>query len=147
MKTAASFFLGSLLLLPIASTGAFQEQQQEQKKKAEKDWLIELKTVLVELQAVVTDREGRLVSGLKKEDFELREKRRLQDISSFAEQRVGPLAIAETVNVVNVPNLSEPPPQQPARSLLLFVDTLDMSGPNVLRMKQSLKRFIGEQLT
>jgi len=121
---------------------------QDQKKKAEQDWVVELKTVLVELRAVVTDKEGHLVDGLKKEDFELREKGRLQDISSFAAERVGPLSISQRVNVANVaPGEPPPPAAQPARSLLLFVDTVHMAAENLLRVKQGLRKFIDEQIT
>jgi VWFA-related protein len=85
---------------------------------------------------------------LKKEDFELREKGRLQDLSSFAEERVGPPSISQRVAVANVaPGEPPPPSAQPARSLLLFVDTVNMAGPNLLRVKQGLKKFIDEQIT
>ena len=144
MRDLASLFLSSLLVLSMStSVGA-----QDQKKKAEQDWVVELKTVLVELRAVVTDKEGHLVDGLKKEDFELREKGRLQDISSFAAERVGPLSISQRVNVANVaPGEPPPPAAQPARSLLLFVDTVHMAAENLLRVKQGLRKFIDEQIT
>jgi VWFA-related protein len=144
MKYVASLLLSSLIVFST-TTGSVA---QEQKKKAEQDWVVELKTVLVELCAVVTDREGRLVQGLKKEDFELREKGRPQDISSFAEERVGPISISQRVTVANVvPGEPPPPAAEPARSLLLFVDSVNMAGPNLLRVKQSLKKFIDEQIT
>jgi len=69
MKDVTCLLLSSLLVLSTSVSHA-----QDQKKKAEQDWVVELKTVLVELRAVVTDRQGNLVQGLRKEDFELREK-------------------------------------------------------------------------
>lgn len=144
MKDVACLFLGSLLLFSTS----FSSVEQEQKKKAEQDWVVELKTVLVELRAVVTDRQGRLVQGLKKEDFELREKGRPQDISSFAEEHVGPLSISQRVTLASVaPGEPPPPAAEPARSLLLFVDTVNMAGQNLLRVKQGLKKFVDEQIT
>jgi VWFA-related protein len=144
MKYVASLLLSSLIVFST-TTGIFA---QDQKKKAEQDWVVELKTVLVELCAVVTDREGRLVQGLKKEDFELREKGRPQDISSFAEERIGPISISQRVTVANVvPGEQPPPAAEPARSLLLFVDTVSMTGANLLRVKQALQKFINEQIT
>ena len=144
MKDVACLFLCSLLVLSTSISSAAQDQ----KKKAEQDWVVELKTVLVELRAVVTDRQGHLVQGLKKEDFELREKGRLQDISSFKEEHVGPLAISQRVTLANVtPGEPPPPAAEPARSLLLFVDTINMAGQNLLRVKQGLKKFIDEQIT
>jgi VWFA-related protein len=103
---------------------------------------------LVELRAVVSDSNGHSVHGLKKEDFELREKGRPQEISSFAEERVGPLSITQRVTLANVTPGEPPPPiREPGRSLLLFVDTINMAGPNLLRVKQGLKKFVDEQIT
>jgi len=144
MKDVACLLLSSLLVFSTIISSAAQDR----KKKAEQDWVVELKTVLVELRAVVTDRLGHLVQGLKKEDFELREKGRLQNISSFAEERVGPLSISQRVTLANVgPGEPPPPAVEPARSLLLFVDTVSMAGQNLLRVKQGLKKFIDEQIT
>ena len=144
MKDVVCLFLSSVLVLSTS----FSSAAQDQKKKADKDWVVELKTVLVELRAVITDRQGHLVQGLKKEDFELREKGRLQDISSFAEELVGPPSISQRVSLANVtPGEPLPPAAMPARSLILFVDTVNMAGQNLLRVKQGLKKFVDEQIT
>lgn len=144
MNDVPRILLSILLVFSIGVSSAAQDQ----KKKADQDWVVELKTVLVELRAVVTDRQGHLVQGLKKEDFELREKGRLQDISSFAEERVGPMSISQRVTVANVVPGEPPPPEtRPARSLLMFVDTINMAGANVLRVKQGLKKFLDDQIT
>ncbi len=144
MKDVVCLFLSSVLVLSTS----FNSAAQDQKKKEDKDWVVELKTVLVELRAVITDGQGHLVQGLKKEDFELREKGRLQDISSFAEELVGPLSISQRVNLANVtPGEPPPPAAVPARSLMLFVDTVNMAGQNLLRVKQGLKKFVDEQIT
>ena len=144
MKRRGHLFIGCLIVLATSVNAAPQDQQ----KKAEKDWAIELKTILVELRAVVTDNKGHLVQGLKKEDFELREKGRIQDISSFAEERVGPISITQRVTLANVTPVEPPAPaKEQARSLLLFVDTINMAGQNLLRVKRGLKKFIDEQIT
>ena len=145
MKNPTNTFLAGLLLLSLHLNGAAQDP----KKKAEKDWVVELKTVLVELRAVVTDRQGRFVEGLTKEDFEVREKGRLQDVGFFSEHRIGPLSISRPVKIANVPSSVETPnvPGAPARSVLLLVDTLHLTSNNLMRVKQSLKKVIDEQLT
>lgn len=43
---------------------------------------------IIEIDAVVTDRNGKIVQGLKREDFELRENYRSQPISNFQEIRL-----------------------------------------------------------
>lgn len=155
MKSAAWLLLSSLLLLSTTVPGVAQDpkkedqKKQDQKKKAEQDWVVELKSILVELRAIVTDPKGRIVEGLVKEDFEIREKGRLQDLSFFAEQHIGPASITQTVVPASVRLPGEPAPPEivPARSVLLFVDTLHMTGTNLIRVKQSLKKFISERLT
>jgi hypothetical protein len=49
MKDVTCLLLGTLL---VFSTGV-SSAAQDQKKKADQDWVVELKTVLVELRAVV----------------------------------------------------------------------------------------------
>ena len=143
MKLLICLLLSGLLVVSTGTKGVAQDQ----KKKADQDWVVELKTVLVELHAVVTDKQGRLVQGLKKEDFELREKGRVQDIGSFSEERIGSLSISQPVNLANVTPTEPPPPgAAPTRSLLLFVDTMHMAPQNLLRMKKSLRKFIDEQI-
>src|SRR4030095_6430041 len=79
MKKPVWVLLNILLLLSTTLPGAAQDKQrQDQKKKADQDWVVELKSVLVELRAVVTNRQGHVVEGLRKEDFEIREKGRVQ---------------------------------------------------------------------
>src|SRR5213083_742953 len=150
MKNASWVFLSSLLLFSTTVPGVAQDQtRQDQKKKADQNWVVELKSVLVEVRAVVTDRQGHVVEGLKKEDFEIREKGRLQDLSFFAEQHIGPASISQRVVQANVTLPGEPPPPEivPARSVVLFVDTLHLTGANLIRVKESLKKFITERLT
>src|SRR5436190_17230015 len=113
MKNAVLVFLSSVFLFLTCGTAIAQDQKrQEQKTKADQNWVVELKSVLVELRAVVTDRQGHIVEGLKKEDFEIREKGRLQDLSFFAEQHVGPASIRQRVTQANVTLPGEPPPPE-----------------------------------
>lgn len=151
MRNAAWIFLSGLVLISMTTVpGVAQDQnRQDQKKKADQNWVVELKSVLVELRAVVTDRQGHIVEGLRKEDFEIREKGRVQDLSFFAEQHIGPASIRQRVVEANVTLPGEPPPPEfvPARSVMFFVDTLNLTGANLARVKQSLKKFIAERLT
>ena len=149
MKNAALIFISSLLLSTSVPAVGQDQKRQDQKKKADQDWVVELKSVLVELRAVVTDRQGHIVEGLRKADFEIREKGRLQDLSFFAEQHIGPASISQRVVQANVTLPDEPPPPEivPARSVVLFVDTLHMTGANLSRVRDSLKKFIAERLT
>jgi VWFA-related protein len=99
---------------------------------------VRLKSDLVEVRAVVQDRSGKVVTGLKKEDFEVLEEGKLQDIAFFSFD--GPLPQGD---------LTEPEAQQPARgerAIVLFIDTLHLSNGSYLRMKRILRKFINERL-
>jgi VWFA-related protein len=122
-------------------------QQKDQREKT-----FQVKTELVEVRAVVTDRHGQIVEGLKKEDFELRDDNRPQEISHFSvvtsaaasEPKPGdPLHQKPTAPVPIRERLAE----TPGRSVLVFVDTLHLSTTSLMLVKQQLRRFVDEQLT
>ncbi|HXG66707.1 MAG TPA: hypothetical protein VNO70_16520, partial [Blastocatellia bacterium] len=56
---------------------------QDRPQKPEEDQPIKISTELVQLDVVVTDKKGRIVTGLKKEDFELSENGKKQQINFF----------------------------------------------------------------
>ena len=62
---------------------------QSQTKPADQDEPVRLRTELVQVQVVVTDKQGRVIEGLKKDDFELLEQGRRQEVSFFSLERVG----------------------------------------------------------
>ena len=117
-------------------------------KPAEQDPAVQLKAELIEVRAVVTDKRGQIIDGLKKEDFELLENNRPQELSFFAVERVGGAAgaAAPGKEVSPTPGLVRPA-DPPGRTVVLFVDTLHLSPSSLLRMKQTLKEFVGKQLS
>ena len=102
----------------------------------------------MEVRAVVTDRQGKLVDGLAKEDFEVLENNRPQAVSFFSIERVAgrdglsPPADKDAVKIGPVS-----PPRTPSRTIALFVDTLHLSTTSLLSMKQALRRYVNEQLS
>jgi VWFA-related protein len=113
-----------------------------------------VKAELVEVRAVVTDRNGRFIENLKREDFELLENNRLQEISFFSVTRVvegedqpatgGAAAPDKAAGISSVrARLAEPP----ARTVVLFIDTLHLSIASLMQVKQALRRFMDERLT
>jgi VWFA-related protein len=108
----------------------------------------QLRTQLVELRAVVTDKQGRVIEGLKKDDFEISEKGRPQTISFFSEHRVADAyspGRSEDETIRTYPQLRHTQ-SETRRSIVLLVDTLNLSGGSLLRVKQNLKRFVIERL-
>src|SRR5262245_36705932 len=81
--TTSRLLVIGILFFCIAATSA-----QQTEKPPEQEEVLRLKTELLEIRAVVTDKQNRPVEGLKKEDFELLENGRPQGISFFSEQQI-----------------------------------------------------------
>jgi VWFA-related protein len=143
MKTLSTLLLTLILVShTLAATGA---GGQTQVKNDEKDKQLRLKADLVQVRAVVTDKRGQPVAGLKKEDFELLEENRSQEISFFSAEDVGIPSDSErkpdSVSALRTPT------QDVARTIVLFVDTVHTSFENVDQTKRALRRFVDQQMT
>lgn len=113
---------------------------------------IRVKTELIELRAVVTDKRGQPISDLKKEDFELTENGKRQEVGFFSAVRIPGRGEARRVEnpataVPNAPAGATRAAEKPARTVVLFVDTLHLSTQSLLFLKKSLRKFIDERLS
>jgi VWFA-related protein len=105
------------------------------------------------LRAVVTDKRGQPVPDLKKEDFEVLENGKLQEISFLSIVKIpgrGVSGRSESPVTKAAPTTAEGTAKGaeiPARSVALFVDTLHLSPQSLLSVKQSMRKFIDERLT
>lgn len=77
-----------LILISLIVTGQMTLARQSQNKPADQDQSIRLKSELVEMRIVVTDRKGQLVDKLKQEDFEVIADGQPQPISFFSVERI-----------------------------------------------------------
>jgi VWFA-related protein len=140
-----------ILLCSILAVPAFAPRaQQPQANQADKDQNVRLKTELVQLRAVVTDKKGNLVDNLQKPDFEVLENGHHQDIGFFSLERAGAApsrAAGPAAAPAVVPKGTTPTAAAPARTMVLFVDTLHLSNASFMRAKQQLRKFVDEQLT
>jgi len=124
---------------------------QSQTKPAGQNEAVRLRTELVQVQVVVTDKQGRVIEELKKEDFELLEQGRPQDVSFFSEERVGAQpertpGAADRDQVAGRPAGAARSAKQ-SRSIVFFLDTLHLSGPGLIGARLSVKQFVDEQMT
>ena len=123
---------------------------QPQTKPSEQEQ-IKVNTDLIQVRAVVTDKQGQIVRGLKQEDFELLENNKPQEVSFFSViDQDSPSALNQTADAVagEHPKTSrERLSEKPARTVVLFVDNLHLSAVSLGQVKQALRRFIDEQLT
>jgi len=116
----------------------------------DKDDVVRITTNLVQIDVVVT-KNGKPVPNLKAEDFEIYEDGRRQPITSFAfVSNVGTSAASsakssDTKSGVYVP----PPPLKPnaaRRTMAIVVDDLGLSAESMSTVRNSLRKFVAEQM-
>src|SRR5687767_6873410 len=72
-----------VLLLTSASAAKPQDKKKDDTKRSGQD-VLKLRAELVQIDVSVTDRDGKPVTGLKREDFELYDSDKLQAITHFS---------------------------------------------------------------
>lgn len=144
-------------LEPLSDSGfnatLHRSQSQTSQNPPAQDQPIRVKTDLIELRAVVTDKRGQVISDLRKEDFELTENGKPQEIGFFSVVKIPGRGEARRSDASPPTATPSVPPsvaraaETPARTVVLFVDTLHLSAASLLWVKQSLRKFIDERLT
>lgn len=116
----------------------------------EDDSVVRISTSLIQLDVVVTNSKGQVVTDLQPEDFEVLEAGVPQTITNFSFVPVTTLINAKTPSPGTTPAANLPPVRLNAaklkRTIALLVDTLGASYEDIIRLKLSLKRFINEQM-
>jgi VWFA-related protein len=145
--------VAAVVVLAAPSTLTARPQQTAPAKTESQDQPVRLKTDLIQLRAVVTDKQGKPVTGLGKDDFEITESGRKQVVSFFSAEDLmttpapAPVAVKPQADKPALPNRSPVAGPPPRRTIVFFVDSLNMSAVSLLRVKQVLLKFIDERLT
>ena len=116
----------------------------QDRKKPNQDQ-IKLKTELVQIDVLVTDKDGKAVSGLKREDFELLDNNKPQPITHFSYEESKPDRVKDS------PAGQPPIPKailarELKRVVAFVVDTLHMQFENVQRTRKMLEDFVDNQM-
>lgn len=109
--------------------------------------VVKIGTSLVQVDAVVTDRDGKIVRDLKAEDFEIYENGKRQDITNFSFVRIdapnGPTP---------GPTQGPPPPkrklkpEEVKRTTVIVVDDLLIAPSEIEFVRRSLFNFVDKQM-
>jgi VWFA-related protein len=118
--------------------------------------VIRINVNLVQVDALVTDAQGKLVEDLKKEDFEIRQDGKPQVITNFSyiSTRPGQPAPPPAPPVKGkkpANNAAAPPPvpvraNQARRTFALVVDDLALAAENVPAVRSALEKFVDQDM-
>ena len=145
--------MGLLVLLTSAALTAGQApppsaQQQPAQPPAQQPPTFKVRVDFVEVDAVVTDKEGRLVRDLKKEDFQVLEDGKSQTITNFTlvdipiDKENRPLFAASPIE----PDVKTNEKPFDGRVYVMVVDDLHTRFGRTVRVKTAAKQFIERRL-
>src|SRR2546421_9255422 len=127
--------------------------QQPTTQKPESEDVVRITTNLVQVDAVVTDKDGKVVTDLKPEEIEIYEDGHQQKITHFS-YNITAGAMPETAAVKPTPTDKNAPPVPPnrlrpediRRTIALVVDDLGLSFESTYYVRKALKKFVDDQM-
>jgi VWFA-related protein len=146
-------FLCSLLLF-LSTLGV---SAQEEPSATNRDKIFRVSVDLVQVDAVVTDKDGRPVDDLTADDFIVLQDGKPQEITSFSMIRMEdssprPRAVPATSARQEKGSISPPPPpvrlkrDQVRRTVAIVVDDLGLSAPSTLYVRESIHKWIDTEM-
>ncbi|HLL74126.1 MAG TPA: VWA domain-containing protein, partial [Pyrinomonadaceae bacterium] len=162
--SAATTALALLLAAALAAPPALARREQQQQPRpaapeqqpspppaeADEDEVVRITTNLVQVDAVVIDKDGKQVTDLRPEDFEVSEDGRPQAITNFSYIDTEPAAARPAPPAR--PGEAAPAPAGPARreqvrrTIAIVVDDLGMAFQNVAPARRALRAFIDDRV-
>jgi len=137
-------------LIAVSSVSSFS--QQPSPTPLPEDQVVKINTNLIQIDVTVTDKDGKIVKGLKPEDFELYENGEIQKITnfSFVSKIAGGATVGEAGNTGSneVTNGGSAPPRRNSvrRTIALVVDDLNLSFAGVYYTRKALEKFVDEEM-
>jgi len=144
--------LTALLAFGIASASFGQRPDSTQSQKPSDGDVVRITTNLVQVDAVITDKDGKLITDLKPEELQLLEDNRPQKIThfSFIPNNAGEEKQTTKPNVRDTRTPGMPPerlhPEDVRRTIALVVDDLGLSFSSTHFVRRALKQFVDQQM-
>lgn len=139
-----------VLLLVLAS---FAQTPTPTPKLVAEDDVVKISTTLIQVDVTVTDKNGKIITDLKSEDFKISENGERQEITNFSfvsassESAQTPVKSKENEKPSNVPLPPVPlKSDQVRRTIALVVDDLGLSFESVYQVRRALRKFVDEQM-
>lgn len=112
--------------------------------------VVKITTALIQLDVVVTDKKGKMITDLRPDEIEIYENGEKQKITGFS--FVSSVRVTEArAKPSNDPNFVPEPPKvlkadQVRRTIALVVDDLSLSFESIDQTRRALKKFVDEQM-
>jgi VWFA-related protein len=155
-KIAALIFLFTLSAFATQHNAQTQTPKPspmpQQVQPADEEDVVRITTNLIQIDAVVVDKNGKPITDLSAEDFEIFENDKPQKITNFSFITVepAPTAIAETPKKPVDKNAPPIPaklrPEQVKRTIALVIDDLSLSFQSAYYTQIALKKFVDEMM-
>ena len=158
------FFLALSLFFLFSLNGFTQSPSPTATPKPaeEDDDIVKISTALIQIDVTVTDKNGKVVTDLKPEDFEIYENSQKQEITNFSFISSSPNMFLTTEKLLNktpsnVKNINSQTvatslpvasvrPEEIRRTIALVIDDLGLSAQSIAYVRKALKKFINEQM-
>jgi VWFA-related protein len=97
---------------------------------------------ITDVEFVVTDLQGRFVEGLGRDDFEIYENGKKQEITNFYAVTPSNSQDAPLAGTVSAPSFAGPTPSKTARRLIFYFDNASLDFANRREIAESAKTFV-----
>ena len=149
IKAPLALLLSFCIFLPVLSQTKPATPTQPQQPSDDQDDVVRITTNLVQVDAIVT-KDGKLVTDLTADDFEIYEDGKRQTISSFAyisnvSSTTQPASQSREKGATVVP-FNPIKRDDPHRTIAFVVDDLGLSAESMGQVRRQLRKFVAEQL-
>ena len=144
------FLLTAAFIFAFAFT-VFSQTPTVSPTPVDNDDVVKISTALIQIDATVTDKNGKVITDLKPEEVEIYENGKRQEVTNFsfisnvrALEEAPKKTKEKTVAAPLAPGTLRP--EQIRRTMALVVDDLTLSFESVYYVRRALKKFVDEQM-
>jgi VWFA-related protein len=154
LKKHLYLFLLSAGFLLAAHAQSKTQSQPASSPTQSGDQTIRIETQVVQVEVTVTDKQGKVIRDLKREDFELKEDGKPQEIAYFSvgtatrpARWLGTDSRAKSKDVASTTTVPPAVPETLAgRYIVLAIDDFHLSPGSLLQTRQALLKFVEQQV-
>ena len=144
-------FSFAIFILLLVSTAIFAQQTTPTPPEDKTD-TIKISTSLIQVDVTVTDKKGNVITDLRPEEFEVYQNGKKQTVTNFSfisveksSENLNPQTAKLDKKTIPIPPVKLKT-EQVRRTYALVVDDLGINFGNIFWVKQSLKKFVNEQM-